>query len=191
MRHMERTPSSMTNLTIPVITPSHGFPRPPMHSSDSVSRYIDKILAQIIGDVCPGIENGYPSYLSTEDSAVTSPSQSHRISQVILNGCGFFGTSVATLICGQLKPPKFSSTVCEYWIWIPGILILRGALGSFPSGGRIANSGVGAVESLGITGRRGVGILASVSAGTSTSYITVSIQKRDFMRGARALGLAG
>jgi hypothetical protein len=38
-------------------------------------------------------------------------------------GIGFAGTSVATETCGQVRPLKFSMTVCEYWIWVVRILI--------------------------------------------------------------------
>lgn len=40
-------------------------------------------------------------------------------------------------------------------------------------------------------GFKGQGVLESLSVGTSTSYITVSIQKRDIIRGAKAFDFSG
>jgi hypothetical protein len=34
------------------------------------------------------------------------------------------GISVATETCGKLSPPKSSSTVCEYWIWVDVTVIV-------------------------------------------------------------------
>jgi hypothetical protein len=38
------------------------------------------------------------------------------------------GTSVATETCGQLSPPKSSSTVCEYWIWVDVTVMVMGTV---------------------------------------------------------------
>jgi hypothetical protein len=104
----------------------------------------------------------------------------------IWNGCGPVGTSVATLTCGQVSPAKFRFTICEYWIWIPGTRIFFGSEGSF-RGDVMANTGVGACESIGIVGLSN-SVPGVVSLGTLTSYATVSIQNLDVMVAAWALG---
>jgi hypothetical protein len=104
----------------------------------------------------------------------------------IWNGCGPVGTSVATLTCGQVSPAKFRLTICEYWIWIPGTRIFFGSEGSF-RGDVMANTGVGACESIGIVGLSN-SVPGVVSLGTLTSYATVSIQNLDVMVAAWALG---
>jgi len=106
--------------------------------------------------------------------------------QVIVNGCGPVGTSVATLTCGQVRPAKFRLTICEYWIWIPGTRIFFGSEGSF-GGDVMANTGVGACDSLGIVGFNSR-VPGAVSRGTFTSYATVSIQNLAVMTAAWALG---
>src|SRR5580704_12324481 len=100
-------------------------------------------------------------------------------------GSGLAGTSVATETCGQVRPLKFSSTCCEYWICVALTVTERGAL--MATGGFTENSGTGCPAAPVFAGMISGGWPGS-KVGTSMVNSTVSIQKTACLLTASAFG---
>src|SRR5580658_9056417 len=90
---------------------------------------------------------------------------------------GSAGTRLATEACGQLRPWKFRSTFCEYWIWVVEIVTARPGNGLWWAGIEAEKRGTRGTGTDGCTGSRITGCAPGCSGGTRTSYSTVSIQK--------------
>ena len=92
---------------------------------------------------------------------------------------------MATETCGQVRPLKFSSTCCEYWICVALTLIERGAL--MATGGFTENSGTGCPAAPVFAGMTSGGWPGS-KMGTSMVNSTTSIQNTACIFTASAFG---